>query len=154
MEKWNSQVFGTDWLQNAQRIKKWKFSSQAGYLDPSLQNHFIIFFNLIFLVIVISPIQFFFYCTERWPSYTYMYTFFFLTLSCSIISDQTEFPVLHSSISLPIHSKSNSLHLLTPNSQSIPLPLPPSWQPKVCSPSPWFSFLWRDSFVPYIRFQI
>ena len=30
---------------------------------------------------------------------------FFLTLSCSIISDQTQFPVLHSRISLLIHSK-------------------------------------------------
>ena len=27
------------------------------------------------------------YCTAWWPSYTYMYTFFFLTLSCSIIGD-------------------------------------------------------------------
>ena len=31
---------------------------------------------------------------------TYMYIFFFLTLSCSIINDQTQFPVLHSRISL------------------------------------------------------
>ena len=29
-------------------------------------------------------------------------------------------------ISLPIHSKHNSLHLLTPNSQSIPLPALPT----------------------------
>uniref|UniRef100_A0A8C3X2E3 Abraxas 2, BRISC complex subunit n=1 Tax=Catagonus wagneri TaxID=51154 RepID=A0A8C3X2E3_9CETA len=33
--------------------------------------------------------------------------------------------MLYSRISLLIHSKSNSLHLLTPNSQSIPLPPPP-----------------------------
>uniref|UniRef100_A0A8D0TWN9 Phospholipid-transporting ATPase n=1 Tax=Sus scrofa TaxID=9823 RepID=A0A8D0TWN9_PIG len=57
--------------------------------------------------------------------HTYMYTFFFLTLS-----------LLHSRISLLIHSKSNSLPLLTPNSQSIPLPPPSPWQPQVCCPSP------------------
>jgi len=48
----------------------------------------------------------------------------------------------------------NILHLLTPNSQPIPLPPPPPWQPQVCSPSPWFSFLWKGSFVPCVRFQI
>ena len=32
---------------------------------------------------------FFFYCTEWWHIYKYVYTFFFLTLSCSITSDQT-----------------------------------------------------------------
>ena len=31
--------------------------------------------------------NFFFYCTAWWRSYTYMYTFFFLPLSCSIVSD-------------------------------------------------------------------
>jgi len=62
--------------------------------------------------------------------------------------------VLHSRISLLIHSKGNSLHLLTPNSQSLALPPPPPWQPQIYSPSPWFSFLWKGSFVPYIRFQI
>ena len=47
-----------------------------------------------------------------------------------------------------------SLHLLTPSSPTIPLPPPPPWQPQVYSASPWFSFLWKGSFVPYIRFQI
>ena len=36
-----------------------------------------------------------------------------------------EFPVLHSRIPLLIHSKGNSLHLFTPNSQSILFPPPP-----------------------------
>ena len=49
---------------------------------------------------------------------------FFLTLSCSIISDQTQFPVIHSRISLLIHSKGNSLHPLTPSTPSIQLLLP------------------------------
>ena len=66
--------------------------------------------------------------------HTYIYTFFFLTLSCSIISDQIQFSVLHSRSSLLIHSKGNSFHLLIPNSQSIPLP--PPWESQVCSPSP------------------
>uniref|UniRef100_A0A8D1MWB5 Ig-like domain-containing protein n=1 Tax=Sus scrofa TaxID=9823 RepID=A0A8D1MWB5_PIG len=41
-----------------------------------------------------------------------------------------EFPVLYSRTSLLIDSKCNSLHLLTPNSPSIPLP--PPWQPQIC----------------------
>ena len=52
------------------------------------------------------------------------------------------------------HSKGNILHLLTPNSQSIPLSPPPSWQLQVCFPSPCVSFLWKGLFVLYIRFQI
>ena len=61
--------------------------------------------------------------------------------------------MLYSRISLLIHSKCNSLRLLTPDSKSIPLLPPPPWQPQVCSPSPWVSFLWKGLFVPYIRFQ-
>ena len=49
---------------------------------------------------------------------------FFLALSCSITSDQTWLLVLHSRISLPIHSKINSLHLSTPSAPSFPLPPP------------------------------
>ena len=69
---------------------------------------------------------------------THTHTFFFSHYppSCSIASDQTYFPVLYSRTSLLIHSKCNSLHLLTPNTQSIPFPLPPSWQPQAYSPSP------------------
>ena len=32
---------------------------------------------------------------------------------------------------------------------ALPLPPLPPWQPQVCSPSPWFTFLWKGSFVPY-----
>ena len=51
------------------------------------------------------------------------HTFFFLyyLLSCSVPRDWMKFPVLYSRTSLLIHSKCNSLHLLTPSSQSIPL---------------------------------
>ena len=55
---------------------------------------------------------------------------------CSITSDKIQFPVQYSRISLIIHPKCNNLHLLTPDSQSIPLPFPPPWQPQVHSPSP------------------
>ena len=39
---------------------------------------------------------------------------------CSITSDQIEFSVLYSRISLVIHSKCNTLHLPSPNSHSSP----------------------------------
>ena len=65
-----------------------------------------------------------------------IYTFFFsyYHLSCSITSDWIEFPVLFSRTLLLIHSTCNCLHLLIPNSQSIPLPPPAPWQPQICSP--------------------
>ena len=34
------------------------------------------------------------------------------------------------------------------------IPPSPPGQPQVCSPNPGFSFLWKGSFVVYIRFQI
>ena len=43
-----------------------------------------------------------------------------------------------------IHSKCSSLQLLSPNAQS--LPLPPSWQPQVCSPSPRVCFFSMERF--------
>ena len=109
------------------------------------------FYFILFLFFYLF-VYIFFYCTAWWPSYIYVYTFFFLTLSCSIISDWTEFPVLHSRIPLLIHPKGNILHLFTPSSQSLPHPPLPPWQPQVYSPSPWLSFLWKGSFVPYVRF--
>ena len=64
-------------------------------------------------------------------------------IPCAIQQDLIAYPI--------------SLHLITPisqsiYSQSIPLPPPPPWEPQVCSPSPWGSFLWKGSFMPYIRF--
>ena len=84
--------------------------------------------------------------------YTYVFFFSYYPPLCSIISDQIQLPVLYSRISFLIHSKGNSLHLLTPDFQSIPLP--PPQQPQVFSPSPWVSFLWKASFVLYIRFHL
>ena len=45
--------------------------------------------NIIFSIIAVYSVLSIFYCTARWPSHTYMFTSFFLTLSCSIRSDQT-----------------------------------------------------------------
>ena len=55
----------------------------------------------------------------------------FSRITCSIISDSTEFPVLHSRIPLLIHPKGNILHLFTPSSQSLPLPALPPWQQQI-----------------------
>ena len=46
--------------------------------------------------------------------------------------DWIEFPRLHSRTSWLLHSKRNPLHLLTPDSPSIPLPPPPPRQPHDC----------------------
>ena len=62
--------------------------------------------------------------------------------------------MLYSSL-LCIHSKCNSLHLPTPNSQPILFLPPPSWQPLVCSPCLYVCFCFTDnSFVPYFRFHV
>ena len=80
---------------------------------------YIYFFKLqlIYNVVLISAIH-------QSDSVINIYTFFYLYQLplCSITSDWIQFPVLYSRTSLLIHSKCNSLHLLTPNSQSI-LPL-------------------------------
>ena len=135
-----------------------KIQEHSMYLCQNLQYRRIqnpygeLFLILIFLLLF--PQHNFFHCTAWGPSYTYMYTYFFLTLSCSIIRIQTQFSVLHSRISLLIHSKCSSLHLVTPSTQSIPIPPHPPRQPQVYFPSPGFSFLWKSSFVLCIRFQI
>ena len=70
-----------------------------------------------------------FYCTTKWLSYTYICVYACTFISYSfplwfITGYWIYFPVLYSRTSLFIHSLySNSLHLLIPNSQSIPLPL-------------------------------
>ena len=108
--------------------------------------------TLFFLFFVIVDLQcsVSFCCTAKCPSYTFYiihtrtrththtHTFFLSKYlpSSSITSDLIYFPVLYSRTSVFIHSKCNSLHLLTPNSQSIPLPPLPSWQPQVCSLCP------------------
>ena len=55
----------------------------------------------------------FFYAMPQWE---------FPALSGSITSDEIEFRVLYSRTSFLFHSRCNSLHLLTPNAHSLPLP--------------------------------
>ena len=63
--------------------------------------------------------------TQLYIHITYTFCFSHYPPSCSITSVWMEFPVLNSRTSLLIHSKCNSLHLPTPDSQSISLPLSP-----------------------------
>ena len=82
------------------------------------------FFLMIFIFSIISGLQSsvnFLLYSRVTQSHMHIYILF-LTLSCYIISDQIQLPVLYSRISLVIHSKGNRLHLLTPDSQSLPLP--------------------------------
>ena len=81
--------------------------------------HFFIFYQSI-VVVPISAIQ---------QNDSIIYTFFFKNYfpSRSIPRDRIQFLVLHSRTLLVIYSKSNSLNLLIPNSQSTPLPPPPIW---------------------------
>ena len=67
--------------------------------------------------------------------YTHTHTLFFSSYlpSCSIPKDWIQFPVLFSRTSSLILSKCNILHPPTPNSTSIPLPPPPSWQSSLFS---------------------
>ena len=88
-----------------------------------------------------------------------MYIVFFLTLSSikfhhkwlDIILCATEQNLI------AYRSKCNSLYLLAPNSQSIPLLPPPPWQPQFCSPCPWVCIFSVDRYIcaiyhsPYTR---
>ena len=89
--------------------------------------HFFLFFCFSFILFYYSWFtvlhQFMLYSIVT-QSYIYIHCFFSYCLpSLPIPRDWTQFPVLYSRTSLPIHSKCNSLHLPTPNSPSIPLPL-------------------------------
>ena len=53
--------------------------------------------------------------------YVYIYIFKYYFPSWPIPGDLIQFPVLYSRTLLSIHSRCNSLYLLTPNSQSTPL---------------------------------
>ena len=63
-----------------------------------------------------------FYRTAKWPSHIYIYIYFYSQIILQHVPSQVT--VLYSRMSLPSHSKCKSLHRLTPDSQSIPLPSP------------------------------
>ena len=58
--------------------------------------------------------------------------------------------MLFSRTLLFIYPVCNSLHLLIPNSQSIPLPRSPPWQPQVCPLYLWVCFLFVDVYLCHI----
>ena len=115
--------------------------------------HFLINFllQLIYNILSISAVQ------QSDPvslSHTHTHILFFSHYppSCSILSEQIQFPLLCSRISLLKHSKCNSLHLLTPNSQSLPLlSLPLGNHKSVLHVCEFVSFLQIGSFMLYIR---
>ena len=59
--------------------------------------------------------------------------------------------MLYSRTLLFIHSIDSNLHLLIPNSHSIPPPIPPPWQPQVCSLCLWVYFCSIDKFICVLR---
>ena len=82
-----------------------------------------------------------FCCTAKWFSYIYVYIFY-IPFHYGLSQDiEYSFPVIYSRTLLFIHSIYNSLHLLIPNSQSIPPRSPPPRQPQVCSLCLWVCFL-------------
>ena len=117
------------------------------------QGSFFIFFLFFFkdfyyflLYLIYNVLSF----SAVWQSDPVIYIFFHIILH-HVPSQVIRYsPLLYSRISLLIHSKCNSLHLLTPNSQSILLPPPSPWQPLVCPPCPWLWFFSVDKFVSAI----
>ena len=95
-----------------------------------------------------------FCCAAKRPSYTYIYTLFFSQYppSCSITSDQIYSSLCYKAGSHCPFTPNASFHLLTPDSQSIPLP-PPSKHKSVLHVYDLFCFVDR-SFVPYFRLHI
>ena len=69
-----------------------------------------------------------FCCTTKW----FRCIFFFIFFSIIFTGYWIEFSVLYSRTLLFIYPMYNSLHLLIPNLESIPLLTPLPWQPQVC----------------------
>ena len=70
--------------------------------------------------------------------YIYTHTHILLILFSTMVCPRLDIVLcaIHRTL-LSTHSKCNSWHLLTPNSQPIPLPSPSPWQSEVCSPCVW-----------------
>ena len=104
---------------------------QWGYSMLLLRNYHV-FFKFFYYSIFDILCSVYFCYTANWTSHSYMYTphthtyihILFHMFSSAIFYDWIRFPVLYHRISLLIHSKCNSLHLLISNSQFIPLPSP------------------------------
>ena len=92
----------------------------------------------VFVVVVVVVFQNFFFqnITFIYDINFFQYTFLHYPLSCSITSDQIQFPELYGRNSFLVYSKCDSLILLTPSTPFISLPSLPPWQPQVYSSSP------------------
>ena len=105
-------------------------------------------FHLSFKKIIVVDLQ----CSvnfcynAKWPSHTYIYFLF------HIIFHHVPSPVTRY-ISLSYISGSHliaypcQMQWITPDSQSIPFPPSPPWQPQVCSLCPWVCFFSVDRFI-------
>ena len=118
------------------------------YISRTMFNFFL-FFKWFLLFSIIAGLQCsvnFLLYSKMTQSHIHIYVLF---LTSSIMLHHKWLDIVPSAIqqdSLPIHSEGNSLHLLTPDSQSIPLPPPLPWQPQVSFPSP-MSFFSVESFI-------
>ena len=90
-------------------------------------------FSFPFIFLKCSCVTMFsFLLNSAWLKYRYSYTFFFHVLF-HFISQVNIVCVLHRRTLLFVYSPCNSLHLLSPNSQSTSPPYISPWQPQVCS---------------------
>ena len=99
----------------------WGPSNDITWINFYLDCPFVFFFNLFYWSIVDLQCCANFCCTAEWFSYTCTYILFHILFPLWLtLGYRIQFPVLYSRTLLFIHSIYNSLHLLTPNSQSIP----------------------------------
>ena len=92
-------------------------------------------------------------CTAEWLSYTHRYIFFKIFFSIMVYSRRLDrVPALCRRTLLFIHSKCNSLHLPTPNLQSIPLPSPLTLGNHQSVLYVWSLFLFYDWFICAMRY--
>ena len=115
-----------------------------------LIEYFYFFWNVFYWTIVYLQCCINFYCTADWFSYIYIHSFplWFITRYW------IKFPVLDSRILLFICSLYNSLHIIIPNSQSIPPPSPLGNYKSDLYVCESVSVFQRSSFGSYFRFHI
>ena len=93
--------------------------------------------------------------SEGTQSHLFIHYFSLLMFHC-VLSKETEYSSLCYSVGPHCLSILNVSVCI--DQPQIPSPShflsPPPWQPQVHSPSPWVSFLWKGSFVLYIKFQL
>ena len=108
------------------KIKCYVITNGEGKFYKMGREHFFLLVIFIFSIIVGIQCSVDFYCTAKWPSHTYICIILFLILSSIMFHhkwlDRVPCAVQQDLIAYPLQC--NSLHLLTPDSQSTPLPPP------------------------------